>query len=273
MRFNADQNWLIKSPELLKLDSELSAASLIAGLEANSKFKFEKTHRLGVYFEQLWNHLVSTGNDLELVAQNLQVIIDKHTFGEFDSIIKQNDKTIHCELAVKFYLQIGSGDKLSDWVGPNLKDRFDDKHQRLFAHQLALSDKPEIMQWLKEKAISIDGKRLLTKGRLFYPYQDFIQKNFNFPQEVNPGHSKGFWISYIELDSLLSSTDYHWYQLPRFYWLAEIEQIDEQLLSVETSFTGFSLQKIVALEEGQEVMRGFVVNDDWLHKAKQRIKI
>ena len=271
MRYKADQEWLLTSPELLALNEYLISHSLLKECSPSDKFDIKPTHRLGVYFEQLWSHLVKQSATLELAFHNLQVIIENHTYGEFDSIINNSGETIHCELAVKFYLQVGNGGSLSDWVGPNLKDRFDDKYQRLFNHQLALSDKKLIKQWLAVKDIQIDSKKLLCKGRLFYPYKEYIKESFLFPQEVSSKHLKGFWIHYKALDELLNQMDYQWFQLPRFYWLAEVEKIDDQLLAVEKEFSGFSLQKIVALDKGKEVMRGFVVNDDWLNKAQQRV--
>ncbi len=255
----------------MQLDKNISAQDLISLCEAESDFTFQQTYRLGLYFEQLWAHLINGSNDLELLHKNLQIIIDKQTYGEFDSIIGFQDKIVHCELAVKFYLKIGTGSLLSDWVGPNLKDRFDDKYNRIFDHQLVLSELPELQIWLKDKKIHIDVKRLLTRGRLFYPYREFIEQEFSFPKEINAKHDKGFWVHYSKLDGLLKDCDLQWYQLPRFYWLAEIDRVDDKLLPVEKDFSGFSLQKIVALKDGKEVMRGFVVNDDWLNKAQQRV--
>ncbi len=241
--------------------------------QASQAFEFRPTHRLGVYFEQLWHHLISSNHQFQLLHKNRQVIIDKHTYGEFDSIIYDvlAKETNHCELTVKLYLKVGKGDTLTDWVGPNLKDRFDVKLKRLFKHQLQLSDNPRIKDWLQDNKIVIDAKKLLTKGRLFYPYQDYLASQFNFPHQVNPEHCKGFWLTYSQLSKVLFETEYQWYQLPRLYWLSEIESLDSELLPIDSNYENFNLQKIVALRNGKEVMRGFVVTDEWLHKAEQRI--
>ncbi|WP_251358311.1 DUF1853 family protein [Kangiella sp. TOML190] len=273
MRFHADQQWLLDSPELLALDATSSVQPLLDLLIAKRNFEFEKTHRLGIYFEQLWFNLLTTSSSIESLEQNLQIIIDKQTLGEFDSIIKYQNQIIHCELAVKFYLNIGIGSSLSDWVGPNLKDRFDNKYQRLFQHQLQLSEQPAVKPWLSGKGIIVNEKRLLTRGRLFYPWTSFVEQSFCYPKQVNEQHLKGFWIEYTDLSQLIESTDYHWYQLPRFYWLAEVSNADlNELLPVAFDFEGFSLQKIVAVKDGIEVMRGFVVNQDWLDKAQLRVQ-
>ncbi len=271
MRPFADQGWLLESPELLNLAEELSCEKLSGELTANKTFHGKKTHRLGVYFEQLWASILANSDNVKQLKINLQVIVEKQTLGEFDSIFDYRNITTHCELAVKFYLKVGSKGSLSDWVGPNLKDRFDDKYKRLFQHQLSLDSNPLVFRWLQKKNIVIEHKKLLCKGRLFYPYQDFVENRFEYPNEVAEKHLKGFWVHYSELKNLISDEQYQWYQLPRFYWLAEIESIDEDLLPVELEFDGFSLQKIVALKDGEEAMRGFVVNDDWLHKAQQRV--
>lgn len=276
-RFLHDQEWLLDSPELLLVSNDDSAQSLLEAAEPNDNFNFVATHRIGVYFEQLFCHLIENISALELLKKNAQVIIDKKTYGEFDAIVYQKDcqLTTHCELAVKFYLQIGGGDKLSDWVGPNLKDRFDDKYSRLINKQLRFSENPMAKQWLKKQNITIDNVKVLTKGRLFYPWDHFTRNDFIYPKQVSSNHAKGFWISYSELTELLDDEQYQWFQLPRFYWFAEVAEIEKkvatELLSVETEFEGFSLQKIVALKDGSEVMRGFVVNDEWLHKAQQRV--
>lgn len=277
-RFQMDQQWVLDSAELVAVPYGISAQKLLEGSQIDDDFQFIKTHRIGVYFEQLFCHLISASNNFKLIQKNAQVIVDKHTYGEFDAILMDlsRNKQIHCELAVKFYLQVGAGDKLSDWVGPNLKDRFDEKYERLMHKQLCFSEEPMAKQWLQERNIKIDEKTVLTKGRLFYPWEHFIRNDFIYPKQVSNNHEKGFWIAYSELMELLNDEPYQWFQLPRFYWFSKVEAIDKELLPVELDFEGFSLQKIVALKEGedgsiQEVMRGFVVNDEWLYKAKQRV--
>jgi len=280
-----DLKWFVDSPELLALSRRLSTQEMVARMSVKGSFEFKETHRLGVYFEQLWQHLTSHCDSINVVTHNLQVIIDKHTYGEFDSILfdKELGLNIHCELAVKFYLQVGSGDKMSDWVGPNLRDRFDNKNQRLFDHQLTLSENPVIRQWLKQQNIQVDDKKVLTRGRLFYPFDHFMNDEFSHPKEVNPQHLKGFWTTWEEFAHLQLSTGIQWYLLPKMYWLSEVkgegiaqlEPLDTKaflILGHTEKYSFQRIQQVVGVRGEEEVMRGFVVTDDWLRKAKERVR-
>lgn len=283
-RHNNDLNWVLHSPELLALTRHMSTNELMSRMQACGDFEYKETHRLGVYFEQLWQHLTDGCDSLDSIHHNLQVIIDKHTYGEFDSILydKVLDTTFHCELAVKFYLQIGSGSELHHWVGPNLRDRFDHKYQRLFEHQLALSKSEVIKPWLKEQGINIEQVKVMTRGRLFYPLDHFMKEDFRFPHEVNPQHLKGFWTSWESFAHLQLSSGIDWYILPKMYWLSPVtaDEIGELSLLDEKAFLihGHNeryefqrIQQVVGMRDGEEIMRGFVVTEDWLRKAKARV--
>lgn len=284
-RFQRDCQWLINSPEFLAIPSNLSLKAQLQLSSIPHKCYLTKPHRLGVYFEQLWQNIIATNNDYYTQMHNQQVIIDKHTYGEFDSLLRRRSGDyLHCELAVKFYLQIGEGSALSDWVGPNLKDRFDIKYRRLFDHQLALSKQPLVKKWLWQRNIHIEQSKLLTRGRLFYPFENFIKLKFEFPQQVNPEHLKGFWILEEQVDDLINDSQFEWFLIGKKYWLSELsekELVSDEIIKLDKPSKQFdeisknslykTMHKIVALAGGKEVMRGFVVSREWLDKAKQRV--
>lgn len=281
-RLHSDLQWLINSPDFLSVtqinslyDKELcNASELLDTVVVNSDtFTFESTHRLGVYFEQLWHHLIRSTPMLRLLRYNQQVIIHKHTVGEFDSIIQQVtlDQALHCELAVKFYLQIGDGNLMADWVGPNLRDRFDRKFLRLLNHQLTLSTQPEVQQWLQQEELVIKQVGLFTRGRLFYSLNNFLERRFQYPKEVECDHFKGFWMTHQEFENYQRHTDWGWYQLPKMYWLSELKPGDYSHVHKVNHLNEGQLVKLVAVKNEQEIMRGFVVSDEWLEKAKVRV--
>jgi hypothetical protein len=275
---------MLHSPELLALTRQFSTDELIQRMSVTDDFTYKETHRLGVYFEQLWQHLTQSCSSLEVIKHNLQVIIEKHTYGEFDSILYDQvlDRTLHCELAVKFYLKIGAGGELSHWVGPNLRDRFDDKYKKLFEHQLVLSRQDMITPWLKEQNISVDQEKVLTRGRLFYPLEDFMVEKFEYPQEVNPQHLKGFWTKWQDFAHLQLSSAIEWFLLPKKFWLSsitadelsELKPLDNKAILIHGHNEKYEFQRVqqvVGMRQGKEIMRGFVVTEDWLHKAQARV--
>jgi len=285
-RYQQDLAWILRSPELLALTQSYSTDEFIQRMSIRGDFNYTETYRLGVYFEQLWQHLVESADGLNTIKHNQQVIIDKHTYGEFDSILYDQtvDKVIHCELAVKFYLKIGSGDLLSHWVGPNLRDRFDDKYHRLFEHQLRLSEQPIIHQWLQQRNIHINQIKVLTRGRLFYPIEEYMAESFQFPKEVNPQHLKGFWITWQDFAHLQLSSAIEWYILPKKFWLADVsvteldalKRLDEKSILIHGHNEKYQFQRVqqvIGVRHGEEIIRGFVVTKDWLDKARARVEI
>ena len=69
------------------------------------------THRLGVYFEQLWHFFLRSDPAVELVAHNLAIHDEGRTLGEFDCIYYCADRACHVhlenmarEIALKGYL-------------------------------------------------------------------------------------------------------------------------------------------------------------------------
>ena len=281
-RWAEDQYWIIKSPDLIRCDTNSSVAELLADSEIDQHVTAPDTYRLGVYFEHLWQAIIATNADIEVIEHNAQVIIDKQTYGEFDSLLfnKSHSEILHCELAVKFYLQIGHGKQLSDWVGPNVKDRFDSKYLRLFEHQLALGNHHHVKKWLEDKKLSIDRVKLLTRGRLFYSWENVIQQKFDFPPQVSTRHEKGFWITYEQFLTPEVYSAYDWYLLPKSWWLAKVSVEDAQLLVPIHQLKKMDrVQQVVAFTQEpcgksmstKEVMRGFIVTNEWLEKATLRI--
>ena len=65
-------------------------------------------HRLGIYYERLWQTTFEHYPDLQLTAKNIRVSKDRRTLGEMDFIYycQQRQRHVHLETAVKFYLGI-----------------------------------------------------------------------------------------------------------------------------------------------------------------------
>lgn len=137
--------------------------------ELHAHARNPKFTRLGIYAESLLGFFLARGPLARLIAANVPLRQGRRTIGECDFLLEAADGArLHWELAVKFYLHIGDGTspvaRLSDYVGPNLQDRFDLKHARLVTHQLAMTSRSEFA------ALGLDGPwdaQLYIKDRLF----------------------------------------------------------------------------------------------------------
>ena len=279
-RVERDLSWLRISPEIISVPAlkqskipSLNSGRDILSCALGEAPQITSTNRLGLYFEQLCRYQFEQHPGVNIVFANQQIIHEKHTIGEFDLLIEYLKTRIHFELAVKFYLQIGSGKQLSDWVGPNLKDRFDNKYERLVNHQLKLSENPFVKAWLDAESICIDEIGLITRGRLYYPYACFLQADFLFPAEVEKSHLKGFWMSGSQFREERSLAEFSCYELPRGFWLSEVTA--EEVIAFKP-FDGAEVRQVSAVvlwHDNKEYMRGFVVPEEWLAKAQERISV
>lgn len=291
-----DLAWIIGSPVLLKPDS--STQPSVSDPECSEFFSqalphlealdadptplvdfLEKLpgHRVGRYFEALTNYWLRNISSYEVVTNNLQLIQGKQTIGEIDFLFRQNDKLIHWEAAVKYYLQLEPGCEPKEYIGPNTADNLASKLHRLFDKQLPRSTPENLTRALGPLAdIENLERNAFIKGWLFY--RNFNDTNRQEPDILNPGHLKGFWLRHGE-DALPHSNPHaRWALLAKPYWLAPkvctepetlITRIQlEQLL--ENHFASRQSPLLVAQLEPsssgyQEVLRGFVVPPVWPH--------
>ena len=144
---------------LLKLDKDPSLLIEHLGQLQSS--------RLGLYFEGLVSFWLKVSPNYQLLNQNIQIIEDGLTHGEIDFIVRdlQLQKTIHLEVAVKFYLGSPPYENPFRWYGTNTKDQLGRKLHHLQSHQTQLSDR-----YQNHFEHKIDEKHCLIKGRLFYPF-------------------------------------------------------------------------------------------------------
>ncbi len=100
----------------------------------------KKNYRLGFYAESLLSYFFQTFADIELLVQNFQITADKITIGEIDFVIRWNNRILHIELAVKYYLLLPHSDPYvaSNWIGPSRKDDLHRKLTKIEGHQLPL---------------------------------------------------------------------------------------------------------------------------------------
>lgn len=242
---------------LLQLDSRPQA---LAELVNN-----RKDRRLGNYFETLWRFWLTTGDRYRLLYANLPLQSGQRTLGEFDFLVRdaQTGRTLHWEVAVKFYLGSGNLSEPASWWGPARRDRLDIKTQRLLEHQSRLSRHEQARKLLADLGVHVDESWLILKGRLHYPWGN----SGSAPQGSHPGHLRGFWLHQSAAPELEGSS---WLPLERHQWLAPVTAIDPaSCMTCEALFRRWEqgpLRRplcIARISDGREVERGFVVPDDW----------
>ncbi len=232
--------------------------------------------RLGRYAEQLMAFFFEQKG--VLVAHGVQVRSGKNsTIGEFDFLLRLNERLVHWEFATKFYLLecSGLGDDANYFVGPNLADTLGAKMHKILERQLLLSMHPAAQIHLPEAVFSAQA---LVKGWLFYPKNE-LQRSSLFGTSAT--HCRGFWCTYSEIGSL--SAD-RYAILSRLRWLAPAKVDVRETMNRETLlsylaeyFTDNTMPVMVALfdindELALETSRGFVVPDDWSARAGLRVK-
>jgi hypothetical protein len=246
--------------------------------------------RLGRYAEWLLGWFLQHGPAARLIAASVPLRRAGVTLGECDFLLQtQRGVRLHWELAVKCYLHAGpaspqSTARLADYVGPNLKDRFDLKLAHLLDHQLPLSAREEFA------SVGHAGPwtpQMFIKGWLFYRHGDTPAD----PVELDPAHGRGWWVTRSDWPDFAAVHARKWEPLPRLEWLAPrrievaeqnelrsddeaaaVRCVDAPTLAEQTSRHQGPAMVVAFTEDGAgnliERSRGFIVPDEWPEMAR-----
>ncbi|MEM5312633.1 DUF1853 family protein [Paraburkholderia sp. JHI869] len=246
------------------------------------------THRLGRYAENLLGWFLANGPAAQLVAQNVPLRSEGLTLGECDFLVRTRaGERLHWELAVKCYLHAGPGGgtraSLAEFVGPNLRDRFDLKLTHLRDRQLRLSAREEFAslgyegQWLAQ---------MFVKGWLFYRVGEAAPSQVEDAVELAADHGRGWWVTRSDWQAFARQQAADgWSALPRLAWLAprnlDAVQINAHM-AVAPPVDPDALVAALARPDDpvlvaaftadstggyRERSRGFIVPDDWPARA------
>ncbi|ALM52490.1 DUF1853 family protein [Halomonas huangheensis] len=193
------------------------------------------SRRLGPYHEHLWQFLLHTSPNTELLAHNIPVRVERRTLGELDLIYRAHDSDLrHLEVAVKFYLGIPQGpqqpDSAARWIGPGGLDSLALKVSHLSRHQLPLMFSPAARLALTERFTELGIQQppqppqpqLAMPGVLFRPWH---APSLPLPAITAPGALQGLWCHWRDWSKLCSEhptlqfgsclTRPHWLAPPR----------------------------------------------------------
>ncbi|SDI52340.1 DUF1853 family protein [Paraburkholderia phenazinium] len=293
-----DLAWLLFSADLLRAQPPVGmlasafetqdelAATLdwLRALDAEpgalrSDLAVARVTRLGRYAECLLAWFLQHGPTARLIAANVPLRRAGLTLGECDFLVQTRaGRRLHWELAVKCYLHAGDGrGLLSDYVGPNLQDRFDLKLTHLLDHQLPLSGREEFATL---GHVGPWEPQMFIKGWLFYRHGEVSSD----PMEIDPAHARGWWATRTDWPAFAAEHAQAWRVLPRLEWLAPrrhepgvadaegIVFVDVAALGERVAHqNGPTMVAAFYLDDAGcwvERSRGFIVPDDWPQKAQ-----
>ena len=175
--------------------------------------------KLGHLYEDALATVFASSPDIELVEQNLQIQEDIHsTVGELDFLIRDANGTFtHLELAIKFYLAVKT-EHGTVFPGPDARDNYDRKIERLLSHQLTLTERHKSNLPPEYRDADIVVKQLIY-GCLF----DHIKSaKLSAPEFSNPECRRGKWLHHAELADHFSN-DTQFDLIPKHLWPVPIE--------------------------------------------------
>lgn len=149
----------------------------------------KKNLRLGHFTEYCLEALIRQSERYELLAKNVQVIVDQRTMGELDFILfDQKDQWVkHIELVTKFYLFDPNAKDIGYWIGPNRRDHWALKIAKLRDHQFPLLFNEATLQLLTRLGIDCSNVQqelcfkimcFAPEGREVSENQDLIQGDY-----------------------------------------------------------------------------------------------
>jgi len=169
--------------------------------------------RLGKQIERVFSALIQNSSNYTIIKENVQIIDDKITIGEVDFIIKNNETNVisHLEIVYKFYLYDPnqSSIELEKWIGPNRKDSFIEKFNKLKSKQFPLLYKLKTADVLNDLDIKSLQQKLCFMASLFVP---FSRLNKPFPL-INNAAIIGYWLTYNDFKVQIKSNAQ--YYLPK----------------------------------------------------------
>lgn len=167
----------------------------LVGGGAGFDLRLNYCQKLGHLYEDVLEYLLSESVEVELIQKGVQIFNDdKITLGELDYVLKdlETGVFIHLELAVKFYLiRFDGKDGVVEYPGPDPRDNWINKLERLRGHQLRMSQMAEGKELLVDKfgASGVVPQQLIY-GKLFDHYDECRRP---CPPFMNSNCERGTW--------------------------------------------------------------------------------
>jgi len=212
--------------------------------------------QVGRWFERVHLAALSNAPTVEVLGANRPLRGGGRTLGELDLLYREGGRVVHREVAVKFYLAVGTGDHPSGWVGPGKKDSLELKLTRLLEHQCTLPSRAcEAGAWPEELPFP-DVTEVLLLGALFSPVGQP-----RLPQGASQNAEHGRWYDASEFAERFD--DASWCVLDKPWWLSPEHAREAVSTSARELVKDLRRPVFVACVSGGVVERAFVVPDGW----------
>jgi len=272
-KFLSDLVWLIYSPAItpkqvpLELRFKLNAnlEQTYKQLTSNKKeYIADKKYKpLGKYAEDLMLFYFQSDPRYNLLVHNLQLIEDQRTVGELDFLLEnlRTGKFIHLEFAIKFYLKVEINGK-TVFLGPSTKDWMQRKVNKLVSTQCQNARTYSHLLPLSIKNQEFEPK-LLLKGALFYPIEDWENKQ---EKKINEG-----WWCTVDMVAQTFIDNCNYYLITKkeewiFPFRRSQQLLDFQVLSSHSKVLLESRNEVMIVRlkpNGDIIDRGFLVRQNW----------
>lgn len=158
--------------------------------------------RLGHQMESVFEQLISSSEDWEIIAKNVLVDRSKIRLGELDFIARNSEtnQVYHIELAYKFYIVNPEiSEPIHRLMGPNKRDIFFTKLDKLKEKQFPLLYAPELNDRLQELQVKPDAvkQQVCFKTQLFVPFEDTSVSI----RPLNKNCVEGKWIRFNDFNT------------------------------------------------------------------------
>ena len=211
--------------------AQFGRRDLVAPTASAGSVELNFDQKLGHLYEDALAIVLASSPDIEVVEQNLQIQENIHsTVGELDFLIRDANGTLtHLELATKFYLAVKTEHGIA-FPGPDARDNYDRKIQRLLSHQLTLTQRHKANLPTAYQNADIMVKQLIY-GCLFDHIGDHISDHtsaakLSVPEFSNPQCRRGKWLHHAELAEHFSN-DSQFYLIPKHLWPVPIEFLEK----------------------------------------------
>ncbi len=298
----SDLTWVISSPSLLE-NQKGTNKSLILGTKwhearynesiqwlcdldedptpLNEWMDSSKDKRIGSLFERLITFWLKFGpGPLRLIKNGLQIIENKHTLGELDFIVfnEEENEFWSIEVAVKFYIGVNKSYEMKDFVGPRVMDTLRRKWNHLIEKQSRLHKNP-----VAQKAILnlTEGRQVIPKiyikGRLFVPFEIFQKHSTNqIPLALEQDYSGlcgGWWMTPEKADAYFKKSQVC--ELNKSFYFSPISEAlfekSDSPFKQEFDFNRIfhdekNIPRLIAVADktsGVEESRGWIVPSGW----------